>query len=1108
MKGKIFSILLTVMLVVGFSLISAMPAMAILPDGTTVTLTVPDNVYRPEEFVVSSTTTNSGTAYTNVRFNIIVDGPVDFTGDQADTFTITKVNGSSETQGINDTFMLVGGDWVGYWGPADGFLLSDPYGVSSTFTTQMDDMATAPLGNYEVTVELVDLTPDPDVILATATDSFSLSDDTLYVGTTEYQYQFTTIQSAVDAANAGDTINVAAGEYNENITVNKLLTLLGPNTDVNPVTAGRGTEAIINGGETGDAVTISSDDVTIKGFEITSGTSGIVAGARSGLEISNNIIHHNINPVDQQGCGITIWAAAGPCNNNLIENNVVYSNERQGIFIGTNEAESNSTGNTVRGNKVYDNGTDGYDSFGIQLNYASGNTIENNEVYGHTYTSVSWLASGIYLYNANDNNIVGNSIHDNNDGICQWIPDGTVQALEDNEAHFNNIVDNTGSGIGNFTTEAPINATNNWWGSANGPEHAGNTFNVGAQGDAVSDNVDYVPWLNAAYPTGTSFAPVTTDEDPVGEYSSIQAAIDGVTGTTISCAAGTYTEAIVIDKPLTLRGATYDVNKNGYTVPAGYAWDSDVESIINNPSSSSYTVVDIDSVNDVTFEGFVVQALSIPESGNVQNLLRVSADAPGTCDNIIVRNNIIGPNTDVDGQDGTRGRMGLYLATPTYPTTDGEGITNSTFSGNKIFDCLGNGNNVFVWGAAESYGSIANADYTGTVIEDNEICNSHLSGIEIAGGVSNLVIRNNNIYGNTGLPSDDSTKLKYGTGIVIIRMGSDKTSSTACGSSNIQITGNNICDNEKNGIYLGPINANHTITGNTFSGNGWDAIRVDLNEEYHGGTSPVTNAVANIATNLNNISSNTGYGVQVIGTPTNGFVLDATENWWGDISGPEQATTNPGGLGNDVSDNVDYAPWLTREFQTALDDNIAYYGFPMVDMNTGWNIFSTPVALDPACDTWDEYVALGDGLAIDPAATTYYFDSGNQVYGQVLGNYQLKSCDAIYVKMAEPDISAILYSPNVSVPSKNVYSGWNLIGLANLDEMSVENALISIEIVPGDFLSVGYSMVVSPPVNQDAWTCPPSGWETSMMQPTKGYWVFMINDGTLAGFTFTPMSLD
>jgi hypothetical protein len=43
--------------------------------------------------------------------------------------------------------------------------------------------------------------------------------------------------------------------------------------------------------------------------------------------------------------------------------------------------------------------------------------------------------------------------------------------------------------------------------------------------------------------------------------------------------------------------------------------------------------------------------------------------------------------------------------------------------------------------------------------------------------------------------------------------------------------------------------------------------------------------------------------------------LDARYNWWGDASGP-QATSNPGGKGDPVSDRVTFQPWLTSTAQT------------------------------------------------------------------------------------------------------------------------------------------------------------------------------------------------
>jgi len=136
---------------------------------------------------------------------------------------------------------------------------------------------------------------------------------------------------------------------------------------------------------------------------------------------------------------------------------------------------------------------------------------------------------------------------------------------------------------------------------------------------------------------------------------------------------------------------------------------------------------------------------------------------------------------------------------------------------------------------------------------------------------------------------------------------------------------------------------------------------------------------------------------------------------------------------------------------------------------------------------------------------------------ELTASYALKPCDAIYVRMAAADIAPILYSPELSVPSKQLYSGWNLVGLAYLGDipgLKATDALVSVEEVSGGL--TGYKLVVSPPVNQPFWIYtggaiadwngqgePPAGW----MMNTIGYWVFVLNDGTLAGFTFTPRSL-
>ena len=96
-----------------------------------------------------------------------------------------------------------------------------------------------------------------------------------------------------------------------------------------------------------------------------------------------------------------------------------------------------------------------------------------------------------------------------------------------------------------------------------------------------------------------------------------------------------------------------------------------------------------------------------------------------------------------------------------------------------------------------------------------------------------------------------------------------------------------------------------TITDNTISG--WEyGIRLD---------GALVDA-ANSCANHNNISGNDVFGVYNGGTGT----LTAPCNWWGAASGPYHPTANPGGTGDDVSDNVVFAPWLT-ETKTATGVN-------------------------------------------------------------------------------------------------------------------------------------------------------------------------------------------
>lgn len=58
------------------------------------------------------------------------------------------------------------------------------------------------------------------------------------------------------------------------------------------------------------------------------------------------------------------------------------------------------------------------------------------------------------------------------------------------------------------------------------------------------------------------------------------------------------------------------------------------------------------------------------------------------------------------------------------------------------------------------------------------------------------------------------------------------------------------------------------------------------------------------------IKDNGSYGAY-----STGSLVDAEDNWWGHSSGPYHPTDNPSGQGDEVSDNINFIPWLTSSPQ-------------------------------------------------------------------------------------------------------------------------------------------------------------------------------------------------
>ena len=281
---------------------------------------------------------------------------------------------------------------------------------------------------------------------------------------------FKTIQYAINDARVvdGDTINVAAGTYNEDILISKGLTIQSSAGADNTTIHGSGV------GSSYYMIRIYHSDVTFNGFTVTNpdyqggaDASGILVGTyppNPGVSVNNTRILNNIIKEIRNGTGGTpsgfgatgINIGAGAPSNIVISGNII-------------EDIHNPPGASIDhtcGINVWDNG--------------SGIVISNNSISNIKY-------NGILFQYANNVHVTSNNITLCPVGIK--IDPYTGAVVLGVTIDHNIIVENSDYGVDNHAPNL-INAQNNWWGCNDGPGIVGP-----GSGDKVSDNVTYDPWL-------------------------------------------------------------------------------------------------------------------------------------------------------------------------------------------------------------------------------------------------------------------------------------------------------------------------------------------------------------------------------------------------------------------------------------------------------------------------------------------------------------------------------------------------------------------------------------------------------------------------------------
>ena len=385
----------------------------------------------------------------------------------------------------------------------------------------------------------------------------------------------------------------------------------------------------------------------------------------------------------------------------------------------------------------------------------------------------------------------------------------------------------------------------------------------------------------------------------------------------------------------------------------------------NNTASNNKFGIDLDSSSSNTLTGNTASnnmfGIGISFSGN--NTLRNNLMSDNSYNFGAEGSSYSELDNDIDTSNLVDGRPVYYLINASGTVIDSSSNAGTVYCINcdditvKDLTLRDNGYGVYFY------------DTTGSEIENNTI--DHCSG-----GIHLDVSSNNNITGNKGTadhPNEDAIFLLHSNGntvtgndaswslannIILVESsnnsitGNNATHSMAGGisllysSNNNIITGNDVSNsfahsginllyasnnntltdniansNVLHGIYL-ESSSNNTLENNIVNSNTEDGIYLEssndnrvLGNDILSNTAPDSgihlgpDSVGNVI-HFNNIVGNSLYGIYNENTSE---VVDAENNWWGAIDGPDDDAEIINGSGDKISTNVDADPWIVLE---------------------------------------------------------------------------------------------------------------------------------------------------------------------------------------------------
>ncbi|MGB9987032.1 beta strand repeat-containing protein [Salarchaeum japonicum] len=282
------------------------------------------------------------------------------------------------------------------------------------------------------------------------------TEDGLALGSTFVVADGMSIQTAVDAADAGDTVRVGPGTYTESVHIESELTLIGAGDNDTTVTSPTSIPETFTRGSAASHAVVLVENASADISRLT------VDGARTGdtnhefygvayVNASGTVDDVTVtNVTDTEFSGVQHGIAVGAFNLDGEDRKFTLSNSRivnyqKGGVVASGEG---LTARVLDTSVIGHGPTDVTGQNGVQMSGGAQGVIVNNTITGHAYTGEDWSASSVLLYghsSAAETVVENNTITDSQ--IAIGVAASTNVSITDNDFANNtwHVGDYTGS---------------------------------------------------------------------------------------------------------------------------------------------------------------------------------------------------------------------------------------------------------------------------------------------------------------------------------------------------------------------------------------------------------------------------------------------------------------------------------------------------------------------------------------------------------------------------------------------------------------------------------------------------------------------------------------